>query len=114
MIDHWWKLCLTPHFNSYQFKEQDLLNIIFHYGNYKTICFDWSNEWHGLVSKGFWNFCELKNGELVLPKGDRPWPQDADKTIKVLHWAGGNDPDKMNYKIRFKEEVVKWLDQLVK
>jgi len=34
-VDHWWQLCLSPHFNFYQMKEQDLLNIIVFYGNYK-------------------------------------------------------------------------------
>src|SRR3990167_1136653 len=32
-IDHWLKLCLSPHFNSYQMKEQDLLNILVSYCN---------------------------------------------------------------------------------
>jgi len=114
-INHWWKLCTSPHFQNYQMREQDLLNIMVHYGSYKAKNFDASDNWHGLVAKGWYSNCELKDGELILPKGDRVWPHDGDKVIKVIHFAGGNnDPEKGNYRIRFKEEVVKWLDQLVK
>ena len=38
----------------------------------------------------------------------------SEKKIKAIHWAGGNSPDKMNYRIKFKEEVVKYIDTLVK
>ena len=113
-VEHWMTLCNSYHFNAYQFREQDLLNIMFHYGEYKLRCFDWSDNWHGLVEKGWYQYMELRNNELILPKGDRPWPMDGDKTIKVLHWAGGNDPNKGNYRIRFKPDVVLWLDNLVK
>jgi hypothetical protein len=87
-----------------------------HYGNYRVRNFDASENWHGLVSKGWWQYMELKDEQLILPKADRPWPMDGDKVIKVIHFAGGNtpEPNKMNYKIRFKEDVIKWLDKLTK
>lgn len=112
-VHHWWSLCSSPHFNSYQFKEQDLMNIIYHYGNYDVTCFDASNNWNGLVSKGWWQFVEKRGEDLILPKGDRMWPVDGDKTIKVIHWAGGQEPNKMNYQIHFSPEVSKYLDYLV-
>lgn len=113
-INHWWKLCTSAHFEQYQFREQDLMNIIYYYGDYKVSCLDQADKWHGLVHKGWWQYMKMKDGELILPKEDRPWPLDADKIIKVIHWAGGNDPNKMNYRTRFQPEVAEWLDKLVK
>ena len=51
-VDHWWRLCKSKHFEPYQFKEQDLLNIMVYYGNYRVKFLDKSNKWHGLISKG--------------------------------------------------------------
>ena len=93
------------------------MNIIYHYGNFKVKCFDYSDNWHGLVSKGWWQYIKLEHNEgsiprMVLPKDDRIWPMDKDKTIRVIHWAGGNEPNKMNFDIRFQKEVadhLKWL-----
>lgn len=111
--DHWWKLCVSPHFNHYQMREQDLLNIMIFYGNYKVKFLDALGKWHGLVSKGYWPKIIMKDGKMVLPD-DGEWPSDGDKEIVCIHWAGGNQPNKMNYKIHFKPEVVKYLDKLVK
>lgn len=112
-VDHWWKLCTSPHFQYYQMREQDLLNIMVFYGNYKVRFLDASENWHGLISKGFWNQIELREDKLVLPNNGA-WPSDEDKTIKVIHWAGGNDPGKMNFNIKFSEGVSKWLNDLTK
>jgi hypothetical protein len=113
-VEHWWKLCQSQHFRAYQFREQDLMNIMIYYMDFKTKCFDYSDEWWGLVSKGWWQYIEKRGENLVLPKADRPWPVDGDKVIKVIHWAGGNEPNKMNYRIKFKEDVVAYLDFLTK
>src|SRR3990167_5269435 len=49
----WWaKVNYTPFFDQFQYREQDVLNIIFHYGDLKTKIFDFSDKWHGLISKG--------------------------------------------------------------
>jgi len=111
---HWKKLCYSSHFDSYQMKEQDLLNIMCFYGDYKVKFLDSGDSFYGLASKGYWPEIILKNKkELVLP-ANQEWNK-VDKTIKVIHWAGGhNSPDKMNYKIRFKPEVIERLDELVK
>ena len=112
--NHWKKLCYSSHFDYYQMKEQDLLNIMVFYGDYKVKFLDAKDEFYGLASKGYWPDIILKNKkELVLP-ANKEWNKE-DKTIKVLHWAGGhNSPDKMNYRVRFKPEVIKRLDELVK
>lgn len=111
-IDHWVNLCMGQHFNSYQFREQDLLNILVWYGNYKVLNLDAEEKFHGLASKGYWQDIKLVDNKLILPQG-LEWP-DKDKEIVALHWAGGNSPDKMNFRIRFQPEVIKRLEELVK
>lgn len=117
-VKHWLELCKSTHFPNFQYREQDLLNILVFYcseifgGPYIVKFLDSSDKWHGLVSKGFWNQIELRGKDLVLPKNDE-WNKE-DQTIVCIHWAGGNTPDKMKYKLHFKEEVCKRLDELVK
>lgn len=110
-INHWWNLCISPHFDNYQYKEQDLLNIMVFYGDYKIGFLDVGKEWFGLISKGFWPYCEMRGNDIVLPK-NKEWPTNEDKIIKVIHWAGGNDPDKMKFRLHFKPEVVRRLEWL--
>jgi len=110
---HWLDLCYSDHFVNYQMKEQDLLNIMVFYGNYTVKFLDATPKWHGLIAKQYWSKCILKDGKLILPKNDE-WPKDEDKEIVCLHWAGGNDVNKGNYKLYFKEEVSKWIDKLIK
>lgn len=118
-VTHWWNLCTSYHFHHYQYKEQDLLNIMIHYGDYNIVCLDRYDPvydysaWHGLLSKGEWNRCELRGGKLILPKADDKYPE-RDKEIKIIHWAGGGLEQKMNYRAYFNEEVISYLDGLVK
>lgn len=112
VVDHWLKLCYSPHFNSYQFREQDLLNIIAFYGNYDVALLDSGNKWHGLISKGYWPQVEYRDGKFILPKGEE-WPKDEDKEIVCIHWAGGNTV-KGNYKIHFKDEVADKISEILK
>lgn len=108
----WWhKLNYSPHWQHYRFREQDMLNVIFHYGDLKTKMFDHSDNWHGLVHKGQWHKMVLRDNELILPK--EKGVCDNDKTIKIIHWAGGQVA-KMNYWTHFKKPVAEWLDNLVK
>jgi hypothetical protein len=109
---NWWnKLNFSSNFDKHQYREQDMLNIIFHYGDFRTKIFDFSEKWHGLIHKGQWNKFVLKDGQLILPKTEGIC--DEDKEIKIIHWAGGNVP-KMNYHVYFTPEVVSYLDSLVK
>jgi len=115
-IDHWWELCNSYHFQKLQYKEQDILNIMVHYGTWKVIPLDspmTAHAWHGLLSKGEWLKMKLVDDKLILPKADDMYPEE-DKEIKVMHWAGGGNEPKLNYRILCTEEVIKHLDKLVK
>ena len=79
-ITHWHKLCYTNHFNNYQMKEQDLLNIMVHYGNYKAQLLDNGDSFWGLSSKGYWPQVELRKDKLILPANEE-WNK-IDKYIK--------------------------------
>jgi hypothetical protein len=111
-VDHWFALCQSPHFDRYQFKEQDLLNILVYYGNYKIKFMDHGDSFYGLASKQYWVNVILRDDKLVLPQSTE-WPTDQDKYIKVIHWAGGNQPGKMNYRLFFKPEVCQKIETLI-
>lgn len=109
-IEHWWKLCQKPFFFMHKYREQDMLNILYHFGNYRTKMLDDGNDWYGLISKGEWLNLKRVDSHLVLPPTNG-YPKET-KTIKVLHVAGGNVPNKMNFHIRFKEDIAKYLEEL--
>lgn len=119
-IHHWKILCFSPQFERLQYKEQDLLNILCYYGNYNVRCLDHGdgiakiNAWWGLISKGEWNRAILQEDKIIVPKGegDTPFPA-SDMELKVIHFAGGKDGLKMNYKTRFNDNVSERLDYLV-
>jgi lipopolysaccharide biosynthesis glycosyltransferase len=117
-IDHWYDLCHSKHFERMPYREQGFLNVLAHYGGYSVRCLDNYDavyndySWYGLISKGEWNRCIIKDGEMVLPPDDTNYPQ-ADTTIKVIHWAGGNMPNKQNYKIYFNEECIEYIDKIL-
>jgi hypothetical protein len=110
-VEHWWKLCNSVHFPRMPYREQGFLNILYHYGEYKVTCFDFTDKWHGLISKGEWNKMILKDGKLILPQNEDGYPTE-DITIIAIHWAGGGNEKKMNYRIHFNDEVVEWFDKL--
>ena len=112
-INHWLNLCFSVHFDYYQMKEQDLLNIMVFYMDFKVMFLDAGKKWHGLISKGYWPQCELIDDKLILPKNEE-YPANEDKEICVIHFAGGRMPDKMNFDLFFKEDVSKWLKKLTK
>lgn len=106
----WWKkLCMSDHYPKYQFREQDMLNIVFDYGDLKTKNLDMSDSIYGLYLNGYWPQAKLEDGEIILPEdvlGKR-------KSWKVLHWAGGAHAPKMNYRTRFNTEVSDKIEELV-
>mgnify|MGYP001607408524 CR=1 FL=1 len=118
-VEHWLKLCMSGHFNNFQYREQDILNLMIFYmsdkfgGPYKVLDLDEGSKWHGLVFKGYEPQVGLRDDKLVLPKNDE-WPLDEDREIVCWHVAGGNIANKMNYKIRFSKEVSNYIDTLVK
>ena len=112
-VEHWYSLCMSSHFDTYQFKEQDLLNIMVFYCGYDVAFLDSGERWHGLASKGYWNKIVMEDNRLILPQNE-DWPQSGDKEICVIHFAGGNDITKGIYRTRFQPDVVKYLDYLTK
>ena len=120
LIEHWYKLCYSYHFMNYRYREQDLVNILAYYGDYKIKCFDEydpktkDSSWWGLKSKGEWHKAIMRDGKLILPRAIDGYPE-RDKELKILHWAGGNSPaeKKMNYKIYFNNECTIYIDWLV-
>ena len=120
-IEHWWSLCNSNHFQNLRYKEQDLLNILVHYGDYKVICLDFPdpafnyNAWHGLISKGEYLKMRLSDGKLILPKALNNYPE-KDKEIKVLHSAGGGYEKRIgdSYRTLFNEDVINYIDNLIK
>ena len=116
-VEQWLKLCMSDHFNNFQYREQDLLNIMIFFmgdkfgGPYKIRFLDDEDSFYGLASKGYWPNIVLRKDELVLPPTDG-WPE-KEKIIKAIHWAGGN-VGKMNYRLHFQPDVCKRLDELIK
>jgi len=113
MVKHWLKLCKSNHHQRMPMREQGWLNIIAHYGTYSVICMDGEKDWFGLKSKGEWHRCIISNNMMVLPRGADNYPS-GDVQIHVIHWAGGSEGSKMNYKIYFSEECITYIDNLVK
>jgi hypothetical protein len=117
LVRHWLRLCYSNHFDRMPFREQGFLNTLVYYGNYSVLFLDKYDPifnysaWHGLVSKGEWNKIKLVDNKFIVPKGTDGFPE-MEKEIKVIHWAGGNDSPKMNYRLYFQEDVIKRLDYL--
>ena len=117
----WWnKLNYSSHWDKFKFREQDMLNIMIHYGDLKVKMFDHSDNWHGLISKGRWDKIVLKDDKLIMPKevikeyNEAGYKfEEKDKEIKVVHFAGGSVP-KMNYFVHFTKDVADRINYLVK
>lgn len=109
-VKQWRDLCFSYHFDRMPFREQGFLNILTHYGVFNVKKLD-ENGFYGVGSKGEWDKCIMQDGEMILPASDYI---KTDQKIKVIHWAGGNDPVKMNYRVYFNEECSNYLDSLTK
>lgn len=118
-VEHWFNLCYSEHFLNYQYREQDLLNIMTHYGTYNVRCFDIPDAghnyvaWHGLLSKGEGMRMILKNDTVYLPKDTETKYPPERTAVKVYHFAGGQGAEKMNYRTCFNEEIIAYIDKLV-
>jgi hypothetical protein len=120
--DNWWRLCKSKYYDRLQYREQDLLNILAHFGDYNVQCFDHSDEpkkyfaWHGLVAKGEGMRMKVvgtwpKSKVILEPdKGNYP---DHTTTIKAFHWAGGGGEKKMNYRVMFCDQVIDYIEFLL-
>lgn len=105
-VDHWLRLCMSPHFDKYQFKEQDLLNLLASdYFDYKIRNLDDGESIYGESGKPVWATSKLVDDKIMV----------GEKEIKVIHFGGGaGDPSKGNYRIRFPKEVVTRIEWLIK
>ncbi len=107
--EHWWRLCNTPHFNVYQYREQDLLNILCSdYFNYKVRSLD-DTQVYGEFAKPFLASSFLKDNKVFFPIENK-----GELELRIWHSGGGNTPDKGNYRLRFPEEVIKYIEELIK
>jgi len=119
-VDNWLRLCTPERANAYQFYEQDFLNILVFYGNWRVKFLDRqpNNKWWNLISKQYSSQFILRDGKLILPAGsgdDRePWPSDGqDKEIVCLHAAGGGGAPKFtDLDIRYPKEIAEYLKKL--
>lgn len=114
-VRHWKDLCFTKYFNTLQYREQDILNVMCHYGDYKVWrmddkSYDDYNAWHGLVSKGEGLRMELRESQVILP-ADENYNKE-EKIIKVYHYAGGGHEPK-NHRIYFNESMINHIDWLI-
>ncbi|MCL4482644.1 MAG: hypothetical protein M1445_08535, partial [Bacteroidetes bacterium] len=86
--------------------EQDIFNLIFYSGQFKTkvVDNDSSGVFYGTQSREKWNQLKLNNHDITL---------DGRK-VRIMHWAGGNGVEKLNYrKSGIPEDVCKRLDILI-
>ena len=109
-VEHWLYLCMSPHFNTYQYKEQDLLSILASdYFPYRVKCYDQGERLNGLAAKPGWSKCFMRDNKIIAPT------LSGEKQVSVIHFAGGNnDPSKGNYKIRFQDDVVQYIEGIIK
>ena len=121
-IDFWNNFNHSMFFPVLQMREQDTLNLLVHSNNFTIKRLDEGDSFYGLANKGYTPYAILRDGKIILPANSdadaanagKGWP-DKEKQIRVYHWAAGHDaPDKMNYRTIFSEEVVKYIDTLVK
>lgn len=105
---HWMRLCFSEHFDRYQFREQDILNILAsNYHNYKIKQLE-ANAVYGESAKALWSTSFIKDNKLFVKHNEKEVP------VNVIHFGGGNTPDKGNYRIRFPEPVIEYIDKLIK
>lgn len=117
VVDHLVHMCNSPYFHSLQYREQDILNIILHFGMYKVNCFDTEdtlsgyNAWHGLIAKGEGLRMKKINNDVVLLPDEGGYPIKP-TFIKMFHWAGGSHENK-NHRLSFNEEMIEYIDYLI-
>ncbi len=112
--ESWKRLCFSNHFERYQYREQDLLNFMCFYGEWKVKCFDnfeeGYNAWHGLLSKNEGMRMKLVDNKIILPAGEEYPTKDVE--TKLYHWAGEGKA-KMNYRICFPEKIQDFITKLI-
>ena len=54
----------------------------------------------------------MVDGKVILPKSEE-WPKE-DKQLVAYHFAGGFSSAKMKYRLIFPNDVIQFIDNLVK
>lgn len=113
---HWRKLCFTPHFKNYQYREQDFLTLLCSdYFNYKVKVLDNNSSVYGEVLKPQWINSFIRDDKIFvkIPNNSLGNP-DGEIQLKIIHFGGGNTPDKGKYRLKFPPEVSDHIDRLIK
>ncbi len=118
---NWLVNCYTPEFDYMQYKEQDVLNILTHFGNWNVRCFDMPNgpedkvSWYGILTKGELIRAEVENDKVMIKKGfgNTPFPP-TDVQLRVIHWGGGNAVNKCNWGSLCSEALMERINELTK
>lgn len=120
MVQHWLKLCQGKFFQRMPYKEQDLLNIVAHFGEYTVKCFDDADDlegyyaWHGLLATSEVGVTVVEDKDIIIPRNENGYPT-KDVKFKVFHPAEGQvDYDKLNYRIIFPAPVVERITEILK
>lgn len=117
-VNEWHELCNSQYFPRMQYGDQDFFNLLTHYGRHRVKCFDVYDHdkqyyaWHGLKAKGEGQKMVVRDGKVILPRGEDHYPE-RDTEIKLYHWAGGFNEPKMNYKQHMSEEVSSYIDNIL-
>ena len=121
-VHDWLVWCFSPQFDRLQYKEQDGLNALVYHGNWNVRVLDHMDKqggnesWWGLIAKADYPRAILKNKEVFIPKGEgeTPFPPQ-DVSLKVIHFGEGNsNPQKGNYRMLFNQDVIDFIDNLLK
>ncbi|MFZ5845735.1 MAG: hypothetical protein ACOY0S_04755 [Patescibacteria group bacterium] len=103
-IEHWYHLCMSRHFQNYQFREQDILNLLCSdYFNYKVKWLE-EKDFYGEQAKPYWARAKLEGNKIMIGPAE----------LKIIHFGGGNNPNKGNYRILFQPDVIRRIEELIK
>lgn len=119
-VKHWLRLCNSKYFPRFTYKEQDLFNLICHFGEYEVKCYDDADPdnnyfaWHGLLGSREALRMQMVNGEVYLPASPEGFPS-RDIIYKVYHAGNGQTPnDKLNHRLIFNEDVADFITGILK
>lgn len=118
---NWLVDCYSQEFNYMQYREQDILNILCHFGNYNVRCFDMPNgpedkvSWYGILSKGELSRVLVEDDRAIVKKGEGPQAfPPTDVQLRVIHWGGGNSGGKCNWASLCSEALMNRIQELIR